>query len=116
MTRAISLGAKAFPCHYVTTGLAYAQEDGRSCTCKPLRLTPAQKRVLSKIEPGCYIGDVKQETLAKLEQLGLIEFYEDPPPHAKGGPQIHMIGFRRTRIGDYAAGLHKSVAPKDDAT
>lgn len=26
MTRAIAVGAKAFPCHYVATGLAYAQE------------------------------------------------------------------------------------------
>lgn len=91
---------KAFPCHYVATGVAIADEDGRSCTCKALRLTPAQKRCLQDIRPGCYLPDFARSTIDKLEEYGLIRFFEDPPVHAKKNPSSHTIGYCRTPIGD----------------
>lgn len=94
---------QAVPCPYSPTGIAAADADGRSCTCKPLRLTPAQKRVLPTIEPGGFIGNVRRETLRALVGLGLVERFTDPMDHAKGGPVVRVIGYRRTRFGDLIA-------------
>ena len=103
----------AHPCHYSSTGIAFASVKG-GCTCKPMRLTKVQKVALAAFEPGCTaLTRMHTRTLHVLEERGLIESFtffshHDSRRMEDGRHQVHM-GYRRTIAGDLALSRIRSA-------
>ena len=91
---------RATACHWSPTGISYEDDDG-GCTCRPIRLTKAQHRVLCEIadapEKSKRGGEIHPLTWGKLLELRLIE----ECPRMFYGPREWR--FKLTRAGESAA-------------
>ncbi len=100
--------AKAYPCHYSKTGIAFALPDGDGCSCRPMRVTKYQLAMLRRLARGeneHAPGHLRRHTtitVNRLVAMRLISRIEnDDAKRADEGDQDQ--GYALTHAGEMAA-------------